>query len=201
MKKKSGANYFASFFTIFMVILIVTILVVSINPISTLMAQEGAKEGAIDTRGAEKGLIKGGVGVGIGADGQGYLFVINIATQWFDTGIDIKEGEKITITASPSKTDPPCDGRVGCPPYRSPADVIKDGFAGSGFKALVGKLSTEPKGEDTSEKVDETTFSVGGELVHIATKSGRLYLGYNDCARCFSDNTGAFEVTVSIEKP
>lgn len=197
MEKKSGAHYFASFFTIFMVILIVTILVISINPISTLMAQEGT----LDTRGAEKGLIKGGVGVGIGADGQGYTFVINIATQWFDTGIDIKEGEKITITASPSKTDPPCDGRVGCPPHRSPADVIKDGFAGSGFKALVGKISTESKGEGTSEKVDETSFSVGGELFFTATKSGRLYLGYNDCAGCFSDNTGAFEITVSIEKP
>ncbi len=190
MKKKSAGAFFA----IFLVVLIVTILVISINPVSTLMAQEGAKEGAIDTRGAEKGVIKGGVGVGIGADGQGYTFVINIATQWFDTGIDIKEGEKITITAIPSKTDPPCDGRVGCPPHRNPADVIKDGFAGSGLMALVGKISIE-------SNEDETPFSVGGGLVLTASKDGRLYLGYNDCAGCFSDNTGAFEVSVSVEKP
>ena len=189
MKKKSAAT--------FLVTLILTVLVVTINPVTTLMAQEGT----LDIGGAEKGLIKGGVGVGIGADGQGYTFVINIATQWFDTGIDIKEGEKITITAIPSKTDPPCDGGVDCPPYRDPADIIKDGFVGSGLMALVGKIATEPKGEDTPEKGDETPFSVGGELLLSASKSGRLYLGYNDCVGCFSDNTGAFEVTVSIEKP
>ena len=193
MKKKSIGTFFAVSLAAF----IVTVLVVSINPVSTLMAQEGT----LDTRGAEKGLIKGGVGVGSGAGGQGYTFVINIATQWFDTGIDIKEGDKITITAVSSKTDPPCDGNTGCPPYREPDDVIKDGFAGDRLKALVGKISIEPKGEDTLDKGDEIPFSVGGGFVLTAKKNGRLYLGYNDCAECFSDNTGAFEVMISVEKP
>lgn len=151
-----------------------------------------AEEGVLNTKGAKEGIIKGGAAVGPGGDGA-YTFVVNIATRWFDTGIDVEKGEKITIIASPSKTTPPRDGRVD----RSPDDVMADGFAGKGFKALVGRI------EPTEEKRDYSgdPFSVGGELVLTAPKSGRLYLGYNDCEDCFSDNTGAFEVSISVEGP
>ncbi|MBN1573699.1 MAG: hypothetical protein JW984_10940 [Deltaproteobacteria bacterium] len=154
-----------------------------------------AEEGVLNTRGAKEGIIKGGAAVGMGGDGA-YAFVVNTATRWFDTGIDVKKGDKITIVASASKTDPPCDGRTGCPPYRNPDDVIADGFAGKGLKALVSRIEAAEEKSDYSGD----PFSVGKELILSAPKEGRLYLGYNDCEDCFSDNTGAFEVSISVEK-
>jgi hypothetical protein len=128
----------------------------------------------------------------MGEEGGSFTFIVDIATQWFDTGIDVKKGDNISIVASPSVSSPPCDGETGCPPYRSPDDIIAKGFAGDGLKALVGKITNGDGG---------APFSVGGKLLLTATKDGRLYLGYNDCEKCFSDNTGAFEVKISVEKP
>ena len=155
-----------------------------------------AEEGVLNTKGAKEGVLKGGAAVGMGGGGT-YTFVVNTATRWFDTGIDVKEGDKITILSVPSKSSPPCDGRTGCPPYRSQDDIITDGFAGNGLKALVGRIgATAGEGDHSG-----VPFSVGGELILAAPKDGRLYLGYNDCEGCFSDNTGAFKVMISLERP
>ncbi|GEM_PF-3429946 len=157
-----------------------------------------AEEGVLNTKGAKEGVIKGGAAVGMGGGGA-YTFVVNTATQWFDTGIDVKKGDKITILSVPSKSSPPCDGKTGCPPYRSPDDVMADGFAGKGLKALVGVIGTKAGG--SGDPNAGVPFSVGGELILSARSDGRLYLGYNDCEGCFSDNTGAFEVSISVERP
>jgi hypothetical protein len=151
-----------------------------------------AEEGTMDTKGATKGVIKGGAAVGMGEGEGSFTFVIDIATQWFDTGIDVKVGDKITIVASSSVSSPPCDGETGCPPYRNPDDIIAKGFAGNGLKALIGKITEGDGG---------VPFSVGGKLLLTAPGDGRLYLGYNDCEKCFSDNTGAFEVKIGVERP
>lgn len=137
---------------------------------------------------AVEGEIKGSSAVGMGPVGEAFFVNFAISTPWLDTGIDIESGDFVSISSVPSESKPPCDGRVGCPPYRDPDDVIKDGFAGDGLKALIGKIGD-----------DGMVFSVGRGAEFIAAGSGRLFIGYNDCEDCFGDNTGAFEATIKVE--
>ncbi len=137
---------------------------------------------------AIEGEIKGNAAVGMGPAGEAFFVNFAISTPWLDTGIDIKDGDFISISSVHSEKNPPCDGRVGCPPYRDPDDVIEGGFAGDGLKALIGKIGD-----------DGMVFSVGRGTEFIATDTGRLFIGYNDCEDCFGDNTGAFEATITVE--
>lgn len=137
---------------------------------------------------ATEGEIKGSSAVGMGPGGEAFFVNFAISTPWLDTGIDIKGGDLVSISSVPSESNPPCDGKVGCPPYRDPDDVIKDGFAGNDLKALIGKIGDEGM-----------VFSVGGGAEFIATGTGRLFIGYNDCEGCFDDNTGVFEATITVE--
>ena len=150
-----------------------------------------------DSDDAIRGEIKGDASVGMGPGGE-YHIVFDISNQWFDTGIDIEVGDRITIVCVPSESHPPCDGIVGCPPYRDPNDTIKKGrkneSLGPDFKAFIGKI-TPPEGDDGEP------FSIGGEFSWTAKSTGRLFIGFNDCSGCFGDNKGAFDVTIIIEGP
>jgi hypothetical protein len=137
---------------------------------------------------ATKGVIKGSAAVGMGPAGEACFVNFAISTPWLDTGIDIKKGDLVSISSVPSEGDPPCDGAVGCPPYRDPDDVIEGGFAGDDLKALVGRVGD-----------DKMVFSIGRGTEFIATGDGRLFIGYNDCEGCFGDNTGVFETTITVE--
>ncbi len=140
-----------------------------------------------DTTNATEGKIRGSVGIGAGAPGGSYLIVFPIAMPWIDTGIDVAPGDLLTITAVPSKNHPPCDGRTGCPPYREPGTVMSDGALGWGLTALVGRIGDDGK-----------PFSVGASYDGPVSGPGRLYLGYNDCWACWGNNTGAFDVTITV---
>ena len=138
---------------------------------------------------AIKGEIKGSAAVGMGPAGEAYFVNFAISTPWLDTGIDIEDGDFVSISSVPSEGDPPCDGVTGCPPYRNPDDIIGGGFAGDNLKALIGRLGD-----------DGMVFSIGSGTEFIATDTGRLFIGYNDCEGCFGDNTGAFETTITVEE-
>ena len=155
-----------------------------------LMALPLLAEEMPDTSKAKEGEIRGSVGIGMGATGGSYLIVFPINMPWIDTGIDIADGDTLTIVTAPAGNHPPCDGRTGCPPYREADAVIVDGALGKGLTALVGRIGPEGK-----------PFSVGKEYDETASDPGRLYIGYNDCWGCWTDNRGAFEVTITLPKP
>lgn len=147
-----------------------------------LLAQETG-----DTTNSKEGVIRGSVGIGLGAPGGSYLVVFPINMPWMDTGIEVGAGDILTIVAVPAKNHPPCDGTAACPPYCLPDAVITDGALGSGLTALVGRVGTGGR-----------PFSIGGKYDGAAVGSGRLYIGYNDCWTCWGDNTGAFDVTIAV---
>jgi hypothetical protein len=142
-----------------------------------------------DTSNAKEGEIRGTIGIGMGASAGSYLIVFPVNTPWVDTGVDVAAGDAVTIVTAPSQNHPPCDGRTGCPPYRKADAIIVDGALGKGLTAVVGRISAEGK-----------AFSVGKEYAGTVSEPGRLYIGYNDCWACWGDNTGAFEVTITVTK-
>jgi hypothetical protein len=164
---------------------VVSAVIVSfILPALPLLAQE-----LPDTTRAKEGEIRGSVGIGMGPPGGSYLIVFPINMPWIDTGIDIAEGQILTIVTVPAVKHPPCDGRTECPPYREADAVIVDGALGKGLTALVGRIGA-----------DGTAFSVGKQYEGTVPDPGRLYIGYNDCWACWGNNTGAFEVTIEVKK-
>jgi len=142
-----------------------------------------------DTTDSKEGMIRGSVGVGMGAPGGSYLIVIPTDMPWLDTGIGVGTGYLVTIAAVPAKNHPPCDGREGCPPYREANAVIEDGALGNGLTALVGRIGD-----------NGVPFSSGTRYEGLAATPGSLFVGYNDCWGCWTDNTGAFELTITVEK-
>lgn len=112
---------------------------------------------------------------------------------WFDTGIDIQEGQHLNFLASGSTntwggipeatTDP--DGWLDrlCPSAENkPTCLINDVPYGK----LIGKIGqSEP-------------FEVGTSLKILAHSSGRLYLASNDNAPYYDDNTGSYQVIIIL---
>ena len=142
-----------------------------------------------DTTNPKEGMIRGSVGVGMGAPGGSYLIVLPTDMPWLDTGIGVGAGYLVKITAVPSKNHPPCDGREGCPPYREADAVVQDGALGNGLTARVGRIGD-----------NGVPFSIGTSYEGPAATPGSLFVGYNDCWGCWADNTGVFELTVTVEK-
>jgi hypothetical protein len=104
------------------------------------------------------------------------------ATQaWTDTGMDVQQGERITITATGDITFSP--GRTsnagGNPAVTNPQFPVGNWPVG----ALIGRVgATKP-------------FGVGAAQSILMPAAGRLMLGVNDTI--LTDNSGAFQVTIS----
>ncbi|MEK6335561.1 MAG: LecA/PA-IL family lectin [Acidobacteriota bacterium] len=107
----------------------------------------------------------------------------------FDTGIDVRAGEPITITATGLITAGARVGQVG------PNGQSSSGFGGinarpvpsAGVGALVGYIRT------TSGQLT-TAYLIGSQLSSTVPADGRLILGINDDN--FGDNSGSFSVTI-----
>lgn len=141
---------------------------------------------------AVEGEIIGNAAVGGTSDGSAMMIIYMISTPWLDTGLEVKEGDLVTIQALASDILPPCTGE-DCPPYIDPDDVMADGAVAKGFRAFVAKIA----GGDDDQEAE--VMDIGRGLSFLAAKSGTLFIGFNDCEGCFSDNTGAFEVTIGVE--
>jgi hypothetical protein len=105
-----------------------------------------------------------------------------------DTGVDLKKGDKVTITATgkvqPSVTDPNVfatpDGVANRPDLRQ-YNVIPN-VNHSGLMGWIGD--------------NGAPFQVGSRDVFTAPKAGRLFLGIND--KGVENNAGKFQATVTI---
>jgi hypothetical protein len=108
-----------------------------------------------------------------------------------DTGIDVRTGDQITISASGSIVAGQRVGTVGADGARSGATSIfgvsRRPVPTAGVGALIGYLM-QP-GSATTQP-----FLVGSQLVFTAQTDGRLYLLVNDDN--YSDNSGSFSVRI-----
>jgi hypothetical protein len=108
-----------------------------------------------------------------------------------DTGIELRAGDQVTISASGSITAGQRVGAVGPDGARAGASAIfgvsRRPVPNAGVGALIGYLT--PAGGGTTQP-----FLVGSQLVFTAQTDGRLYLLVNDDN--YNDNSGGFTVRI-----
>jgi LmbE family N-acetylglucosaminyl deacetylase len=118
---------------------------------------------------------------------MGRVYKVSGKSDWFDTGIDLTEGEILAIDSDGQilwnlKDRKYCDPD-GAVPYTRWGN---EPLLGAGTGALIGKI-----GEDSSE-----CFFIGKNKDIHAFKSGRLYLGINDANT--HDNEGLYRVRIQM---
>jgi hypothetical protein len=114
---------------------------------------------------------------------------------WTDTGLDLNQGDQVTITASgtikvapedPGKTpagDPSCIGPTG-----RKIDPTSETWLTPGLTcwSLVGRIG------------DGAPFQVGTGVSFSVETAGRLYLGVNDENGRFGNNSGSWMVDITV---
>jgi hypothetical protein len=128
-------------------------------------------------------------------------------TPWSDTGIDVTAGQHLRITATgmvryggnaQQVTDANGDtsGTNGQKLFMAavlPTTVVVSLIGKVGGTTAVGTGTPLPEGTPN----DGPGF-VGTSYDEIVPESGRLFLGFNDQTQAFSDNSGAFAVTITL---
>lgn len=115
----------------------------------------------------------------------GKAFTVPGKSDWFDTGLEVTEGQVIHVNSEGrilwNLTDRAFCGPDGANPSHldgsNPVPGVSTG-------AIIGRI-----GEDSTD-----SFLIGNERRINVTQSGRLYLGIND--KAFADNEGLFRVRV-----
>jgi Papain family cysteine protease len=108
-------------------------------------------------------------------------YIISAAQKWIDTGIDLKQGEKVEISSRGSWSNG----------GSNPQQVGPTGFAG----VLIGStLAPNLPLASLIAMVNNSTFLVGELYSNASPVSGRLFLSMNDDD--FSDNKGQLRVSV-----
>lgn len=149
-------------------------------------------------RGSRIGVIAGGAVLAAAAAGGGgggggssdaatlsrNVTVAGNIEAWQDTEIIVPAGRRLLITASrciKHGPDSPCIGPDG-----NTNALTQDRFApGRRQLGLVGRIGN-------------TTFDVTSRFDSTTPTAGRLYLAFNDTVGTFGDNTGSFDVRVSV---
>jgi len=126
------------------------------------------------------------------AEATSFTFDVLAAVPSFqDTGVDIATGDVVIITASGTAYWVTASwSAVGPNGENIPADA---GFLQPGVNkwSLVGRVESTP----VPNPVDEDGF-VGDALTFVSPVTGDLLLAFNDDG--FGDNSGSFNVTISI---
>lgn len=123
-------------------------------------------------------------GSGQGGDAEPITVTVPGARIWTDTGVDLKMGDRVSITADGfvfhnEKESVNADGD----PRRFESNVL----ATANHAELIGRLG--PQGEP---------FAVGMEANFTAPGNGRLYLGVND--KGFENNSGRFKAFIKVTR-
>jgi small nuclear ribonucleoprotein (snRNP)-like protein len=125
-----------------------------------------------------------GGGGGVQTSGQTRVVTLPGTTQWIDTGLTVRQGDRLTVTATgeiafsgdANDKASPSGSLRGAHVASAP---LPDALAG----ALIGRIG------------NGMPFAVGGNANFAAPGAGRLYLGVNDDN--VSDNSGQFEIRVT----
>ena len=136
-------------------------------------------------------------------NGKTYDITVEGTSQWTDTKIDLRAGEKLQITgsgtvtypANPSSksksTEPQTFGPEGL--ARGWQDLIHEyAVTSAGHGALVGRLGAA----DTAQP-----FLVGTSLEYTAPVAGRLFLGINQSLKDAGSASGSFAVKIEVLDP
>lgn len=111
-------------------------------------------------------------------------FIVSAKQQWLDTGIDLKEGQKFTISSRGLWTNGGANPQQ-VRPTGWPGVFISSTLAPSlPLSSLIGRVGTMP-------------FLIGEEYKGTSTMNGRLYLSMND--NDFADNDGQLKVSVTVK--
>ncbi|HLO04253.1 MAG TPA: LecA/PA-IL family lectin, partial [Symbiobacteriaceae bacterium] len=110
--------------------------------------------------------------------------VNSLLDSWQDTGIDVSAGATLHITATGSISWDYRRPEAGTTPNGAPSFPYGGFVPNLTFASLVARIGTGQP------------FMAGANYQGSSATSGRLYLGFNDCAGCFWDNTGSWAVTV-----
>ena len=119
-----------------------------------------------------------------------YSLEIDGSTQWRDTGVDLRVGAKVQITAEGTITYAKGNqfGPAGI--SRSIKDVIHQYAVPNGAHGeLIGRLGTG---------VGAEPFEVGADAAYTAPVAGRLFLGINQSMRDAEGASGSFQVRIEV---
>jgi hypothetical protein len=129
--------------------------------------------------------------------GHSLEFDISATVQWLDTGLDLRAGEKLRITATgtiqyPADKKHP-NGRSFGPDglERSFGDLIHEyAVADAGHGSLIARLGSGDAAQP---------FLIGASKEYEAPVAGRLFLGLNQSMKDASSAAGSFHVKIEIE--
>lgn len=118
---------------------------------------------------------------------------------WLDTGLSVKPGQIITISAtgssttlaeSPSSVSGPEGQSVNCPdPDYPPAASYPCHLNGAPYGTLIGRIGSG------------APVRVGSSYQAEITAGGKLYLGVNDHLFFVKDNQGGYDVQITVTNP
>jgi hypothetical protein len=134
-------------------------------------------------------------------------FTMPVTAPWFDTGIDIFSGQRISITAngtvSYATSSPGVNADGIGPGYDGNQKLVNTTIPNTIHLSLIGKVGgTTGIGDGTPVPEGlpgKGTGFVGSAYDQIIPYSGRLFLGLNDTDSNFGDNSGSFSIQVVPE--
>ena len=133
------------------------------------------------------------------ASGQtSYDFDVAATKQWIDTNLDLRTGEKLSITAAGQITYPPNPSSKSQSPQTFGPDGLARGWkdllhqyavANGGHGALIGRLGSDSAAQP---------FLIGAAKDYTAPIAGRLFLGINQSLKDAAAAQGSFRVKIEI---
>jgi hypothetical protein len=133
------------------------------------------------------------------ANATAFQFDVDATKQWLDTKVDLRQGEKIRLSATGTITYPADkkhpDGRTFGPDglARGFEDLIHEyAVPNAGHGSLIARLGSDDGAQP---------FAVGKNLEYEAPVGGRLFLGINQSLKDADAATGNFQVKVEVINP
>jgi LssY C-terminus len=133
------------------------------------------------------------------ANATAYQFDVDATKEWMDTKVDLRQGEKLRLTATGTITYPADkkhpDGRTSGPEglARGFEDLIHEyAVTDYGHGSLIARLGSDDGAQ---------AFAVGKTLEYEAPVGGRLFLGINQSMKDAASAKGNFQVKMEIISP
>lgn len=176
---------------------------VSLGAQTPSAAQPAARPATQETAapaGAQAAASSAGQSPATSTAAKPYEFDIPATKQWVDTGIDLREAEKLHVTATGSVTYPAGNSSKSQPRTfgpdglaRSWRDLIHQyAVSDAGHGALIGRLGSGDAAQ---------AFTLGADKQYQAPVAGRLFLGINQSNADAATAQGNFHVTIEVLDP
>ena len=145
--------------------------------------QDQNGDGQLSRRELTNAELQGATGGAVGTSGR--MVVVDGSRGWVDTGIEVRQGDRISIDASGSVTL-----------SNNGPDVADPSGSRTGRRAESAPLRNDPAGALIARIDNGAPVLVGNRRTFTANGSGRLYLSVND--DFFEDNRGEYRATISV---